>query len=63
MNSLTAQQIMKIPPSKMSSQDLARLIEESGLLEQRLFPRKVPSIPSPVDSSVDDPSSAADSPS
>lgn len=35
---------IKVPPSKMSSRELSLLIKKSGVLEQRLFPRKVPSI-------------------
>ena len=36
---------MKIPVSKLKSEDLKVLFQKSSLLEQHFFPRKVPSAP------------------
>lgn len=36
---------MKIPVSKLKSEDLEALFQKSSIMEQHFFPRKVPSSP------------------
>ena len=36
---------MKIPLSKLKSEDLKFLFQKSSILEQHFFPRKIPSAP------------------
>lgn len=48
---------MKLPSSRLKSQDLENLLKESSIIEQHFFPRTVPSLPS-----FDSPSEETNSP-